>query len=167
MARLGRPGLSAEEKKELWSRWRQGQSLSDIGRALGKHAGSIYGVLAANGGITPATRKRGEAVLSLREREEISRGLVTGLSLRAIAKRVRKAPSTISREIARNGGRGKYRATRADERAWESAKRPKRPRLALRSALKRVVAAKLDDDWSPEQMRSLVGWRRSIPTIRE
>jgi IS30 family transposase len=155
MARIGRPGLSAKEKKELWTRWRLGQSLSEIGRALGKHAGSIYGVLAAGGGIGPATRTRREAALSLRERENISRFLVMKLSIRAIAKRLRKAPSTISREIARNGGRTRYRAARADERALAKAKRPKIPLLALRPALRRVVATKLQDDWSPEQ---IAGW---------
>jgi len=155
MARTGRPGLTAKEKKELWARWRVGQSLSDIGRALGKHAGSIYGVLASSGGITPATRTRREAALSLREREGISRGLVKGLSIRSIAKWLRKAPSTISREVARNGGRRKYRAVRADERALAKAKRPKVPVLALRPALRKVVAAKLQDDWSPEQ---IAGW---------
>jgi len=155
MARTGRPGLWAKEKQELWARWRLGQSLSDIGRALGKHAGSIYGVLAASGGITPATRKRREEALTLRQREEISRGLVKGFSIRVIAKRLQKAASTVSREIARNGGRAKYRATRADERALEKAKRPKLPLLAHKPVLRRVVAAKLQDDWSPEQ---IAGW---------
>ena len=155
MPQRGRPGLTARQKTDLWSRWRQGQSLSDIGRALGKHAGSIYGVLAANGGITPVTPVRRASSLSLRQREEISRFLVRGLTLRAIAIRLRKAPSTISREIARNGGRAKYRAARADERASARAKRPKVPLLAQRPALRRVVAAKLQDDWSPEQ---IAGW---------
>ena len=155
MGARGRPGLSAREKRELWSRWRRGQSLSEIGRALGKHAGSIYGVLAASGGITPVTRKRSKAVLSLQEREEISRCMAKGLSIRAIAKRLGKAPSTISREIARNGGRRRYRAARADQRAWARAKRPKTPLLVLRPALKTIVAAKLQDDWSPEQ---IAGW---------
>lgn len=152
---MGRPGLSAKEKKDLWARWRLGQSLSDIGRALGKHAGSIYGVLAASGGITPPTRTRRQTALSLREREEISRGLAKGLSLRAIAKRLRKAPSTISREVARNGGQARYRAAQADERAQAKAKRPKASLLALRPGLRRIVAAKLQDDWSPEQ---IAGW---------
>src|ERR1700691_1127330 len=115
MAARGRPGLTAREKKELWSRWRRGQSLSDIGRALGKHAGSIFGVLAANGGITPRTATRNASALSLRQREEISRGFVKGLTIRRIAARLNRAPSTISREIARNGGRSKYRAAGADD----------------------------------------------------
>src|SRR4051812_6811553 len=115
MAQQGRPGLSSQQKKELWSRWRRGQSLSEIGRALGKHAGSIFGVLAANGGITPPSRTRSDSVLSRREREEISRCLARGLTMRAIAARLRRAPSTVSREISRNGGRTRYRATRADD----------------------------------------------------
>lgn len=94
-------------------------------------------------------------MLSLREREEISRCLAKDLSIRAIAKRLRKAPSTVSREIARNGGRRRYRAARADERAWAEAKRPKTPLLIGRPALKTIVAAKLQDDWSPEQ---IAGW---------
>lgn len=155
MARRGRPGLSEREKKELWSRWRRGQSLSEIGRALGKHAGSIYGVLAASGGISPSTRTRSEAVLCLREREEISRCLAKGLSIRAIAERLRRTPSTVSREVARNGGRFKYRAARADERAWAKAKRPKKSLLAKNCALRKLVAAKLQEDWSPEQ---IAGW---------
>jgi IS30 family transposase len=155
MAQRGRPGLTARQKRELWSRWRRGQSLSDIGRALGKHAGSIYGVLAANGGITPTNATRSASTLSLRQREEISRCLVRGLTIRAIAARLQRAPSTISREIVRNGGRAKYRAARADERAWVSAKRPKVPLLARKPALRKVVAAKLQDDWSPEQ---IAGW---------
>src|ERR1700736_4204792 len=155
MVQRGRPGLTAREKRELWSRWRRGQSLSDIGRALGKHAGSIFGVLASNGGITPRAATRNASSLSLRHREEISRCLVKGLTIRRIAARLKRAPSTISREIARNGGRAKYRAAQADERAWANAKRPKVPLLARRPALRQVVAAKLQDDWSPEQ---IAGW---------
>ena len=155
MAQRGRPGLSARQKEELWSRWRRGESLSDIGRALGKHAASVFGVVVAAGGITPPSRKRPESALSLREREEISLGLAKGQTVRAIATRLRRAPSTVSREIARNGGAKKYRAARADERAWAKAKRPKVSLLAGRPALRKLVAAKLQDDWSPEQ---IAGW---------
>ena len=150
--------MSARQKRELWSRWRSGQSLSDIGRALGKHAASIFGVIAATGGITPASRKRPESALTLREREEISLGLAKGRTLRAIAARMRRTPSTVSREVSRNGGPKKYRAARADERAWAKAKRPKLSLLAKRPALRRLVAAKLQDDWSPEQ---IAGWLES------
>ena len=155
MARTGRPGLSAKEKDELWARWRDGQSLSDIGRALGKHAGSVFGVLAASGGMTPATRKLRAGALTLVEREEISRGLAKELPLRSIARRLGKSPSTITREVARNGGARKYRAAQANERALQKARRPKKPALLLKPRLRSVVASRLLDDWSPEQ---IAGW---------
>lgn len=155
MAQVGRPGLSIEQKAELWRRWRQGQSISDIGRALGKQAGSIYGMLAANGGLTPRARTRNSRALSLSEREEISRGLAEGESLRAIASRLKRAPSTVSREVARNKGRSRYRATRADGRAWAMARRPKACLLARNKRLRDFVAQKLQEDWSPEQIS---GW---------
>ena len=125
MARTGRPGLSAEQKRELWTRWKDGQSLSDIGRALGKHAASVFGVLAAKGGIAPLVRTRSRLSLTAEEREEVSRDLVSGCSLRQIAARLGRAPSTVSREVSRNGGRTCYGATGADERAWAQASRPK------------------------------------------
>ena len=111
MARLGRPGLSPQQKAELWTRWKAGQSLSDIGRALGEHAASVFGVLLAKGGIAPLARKRSSRSLSLQDREEISRGLIAGLSLRKIAEQLGRSPSTISRKVERNRGRYKYRAT--------------------------------------------------------
>ena len=155
MAQMGRPGLTAEQKRELWSRWRAGESLSEIGRALGRQAGSIHGVVAANGGYVPARRRRSQRVLSLTEREEISRGLAEGLSLRTIARRLRRAPSTVSRETARHGGRRHYRAARADERAWDRARRPKLCKLAATPRLRELVATKLAEDWSPQQIS---GW---------
>ena len=103
MARTGRPGLSAEQKRELWSRWKAGQSLSDIGRGLGKHAGSVFGVLAAHGGIMPTPRRRSVLCLGSGEREEISRGLVAGFSFRQIAAQLGRPASTISWEVSRNG----------------------------------------------------------------
>lgn len=145
MARTGRPGLSPEQKRDLWSRWKSGQSLSDIGRALGKHAASVFGVLQAHGGIMPTTRKRSAAGLRVAEREEISRGLVAGSSFREIAKHLDRPPSTISREVGRNGGREKYRATTADGRAWQQGLRPKPCLLAVNPHLQSVVAAKLQD----------------------
>lgn len=155
MAQRGRPGLSPEQKRDLWRRWRAGESLSEIGRALGRPAGSIHGVVEANGGYVPAPRRRSARVLSLAEREEISRGLAEGLSLRTIARRSRRAASTISREVARHGGRMRYRAIRADDRAWHRARRPKRCKLAVSPALRDLVAAKLALEWSPEQIS---GW---------
>ena len=155
MAQRGRPGLSPDQKRELWRRWKAGESLSEIGRALGRQAGSIHGVVAANGGYVPSTRRRSSRVLSLAEREEISRDLASGLSLRAIARRSGRAPSTISREIRRHGGGARYRAIRADERAWQRARRPKPCKLATSPVLRELVAAKLALEWSPEQIS---GW---------
>lgn len=155
MATMGRPGLSPSQKADLWQRWKDGQSLSEIGKALGKHAGSIHGVLSSNGGIVPASRRRSRLALTSPEREEISRGLSSGESIRQIASRLARAPSTISREIARNGGRRKYRATAADSAAWSRAVRPKSCRLAVHKGLQRVVAEQLSLEWSPEQIS---GW---------
>lgn len=98
MAQIGRPGLSAERKAELWDRWKNGQSLSEIGNALGKHAASIFGVVARGGGIAPAARQRSRLALTMAEREEISRGIATGASIRQIALAIRRSPSTVSRE---------------------------------------------------------------------
>ena len=155
MAQRGRPGLSPEQKRELWSRWKAGESLSEIGRALGKQPGSIHGVVASNGGYVPAVRRRSAWVLTISEREEISRGLAEGASLRRIAGRLQRAPSSISREVARHGGRHRYRAARAEERAWDRARRPKPCKLAAVPPLRELVAGKLAEEWSPEQIS---GW---------
>jgi IS30 family transposase len=155
MAQMGRPGLSSTQKRELWRRWKKGESLSEIGRALGRHAGSIHGVVKANGGIVPPTRTRSARTLSVAEREEISRGLARRVSIRRIAARLGRAPSTVSREVRRHGGRRSYRAIRADDRAWRNARRPKRCLLAMNLALQALVAEKLQQDWSPEQIS---GW---------
>jgi IS30 family transposase len=155
MGQRGRPGLSPEQKRELWSRWKAGESLSEIGRALGKQPGSIHGVVASNGGYVPAVRRRSARVLTITEREEISRGLAEGASLRRIAGRLHRAPSSISREVARHGGRHRYRAARAQERAWDRARRPKPCKLAAVPRLRELVAGKLAEEWSPEQIS---GW---------
>ena len=155
MPRTGRPGLSAQQKKELWNRWKDGQSLSEIGRALGKHAGSIHGVLSANGGIFPLEKRRRRDTLSLAEREEISRCLAIQCSMRSIAQRLGRAPSTISREINRNGGIQRYRASVAESNFIEKASRPKPCKLAINRQLNAVVADRLQKDWSPQQ---IAGW---------
>jgi len=162
VARLGRPGgLSAVGKQELWKRWRDGESISDIARALQKPPGSIHGMLEATGGISPPERRRRRCALTPTEREEISRGLASGDSMRAIAARLGRATSTVSREVERNGGRQDYRATKADEKAWEGARRLKRCLLATNDPLRGVVARKLKEDWSPEQIS---GWlKRRYP----
>ncbi len=158
MSHTGRPGMSAAQKSELWRRWKAGETLSDIGRALGKHAASIFGVVIAKGGIAPAPRSRRNRSLTQTDREEISRGLSAGRSQRQIAQGLGRAPSTISREVARNGGRTKYRALRADERAWTSAMRPKPCRLAMNGDLRDLIAARLQEQWSPQQIS---GWLKA------
>jgi IS30 family transposase len=162
VARLGRPGgLSETRKKELWERWKAGESISDISRALKKLPGSIHGMLRATGGIAPPRRRRPCWALTLAEREEISRGLAAGDSMRAIAARLDRCASTVSREVERNGGRKDYRAAMADERAWERARRPKRCLLSVNDRLRELVAEKLKKDWSPEQIS---GWlKRRYP----
>ena len=148
-------------KKELWERWRAGESISDIARALKKPPGSIHGMLEATGGFSAPERHRRRCALTLAEREEISRGLATGESLRAIACRLGRSASTVCREVNRNGGRNRYRATRADEKAWERARRPKRCLLSVNDRLRDLVAEKLEEDWSPEQIS---GWlKREYP----
>lgn len=155
MHRTKTRGLTSSQKRDLWERWKKGQSLSEIGRALGKHAASISGMLTVHGGIAPANRSRSRLALNLAEREDISRGLSAGFSLRHIAESIKRPVSTVSREVNRNGGRGVYRANQADERAWKEAKRPKPCRLALNVMLQQLVAEKLALDWSPEQIS---GW---------
>ena len=155
MTRLGRPGLSDDEKAEVWKRWHSGESLSDIGRALSKHPASIFGVLRLFGGYQPAKRVRRASSLSAMEREAISRGLASGHSMRLIAAELNRSPSTISREINKNGGVARYRAAIADARAWERARRPKLCTLALNDRLRFIVASKLSQQWSPEQIS---GW---------
>jgi len=157
MARLGRPGLTDAQRRELWERWKAGDSISDIGRALCKHPGSIHGVLALGGGIYRPERKRAPGALTMPEREHISRGLAAGCSCRQIAAEIGRSPSTVSREIARNGGMSRYRAVPADERAWEMARRPKQCALALNPELAQLVACKLALQWSPQQ---IAGWLR-------
>ena len=160
--RVCRPKMSWTEKNELWDRWRRGESQSEIARALHRVSSCVYNVVAAEGGIAPPSRRRAERTLSGAEREEISRHLAQGRSFRAISRRLRRAPSTISREVARNGGRGLYRAAPADRRAWRHAQRPQRCRLTRSPKLRRAVAAKLTLQWSPQQ---IAGWlRQTFPS---
>jgi IS30 family transposase len=155
MTRGKRFGLSAAQKSDLWRRWKAGQSLHEIGRAFGKEHSSIRCLVSRYGGFVPAVRRRSLLALTLREREEISRGLASGWSIREIAKRLDRVASTVSREVARHGGCSVYRANEADEQAWASALRPKRCLLAIHVKLQKLVASKLILDWSPEQIS---GW---------
>lgn len=165
MARMGRPNRTTSvQRREIWRRWRQGQSLSEIGRALGKVPGSVYHVVKAGGGYSPVERTRSARALTIHDREEISRGISAGRSLREISRGLGRPVSTVSREVNRNGGRGGYRAAVADARAWLRAQRPKRCLLARDEVLREAVAQKLNDDWSPEQ---IAGWLRTQPSGME
>jgi IS30 family transposase len=155
MPHVHRRRISGVEQADLWARWNRGETLSEIGRALQRRPGVVLQVLARGGGIAPPARRRSGRVLSTTEREELSRALAAGASLRAISRALARAPSTISREVRRHGGRDAYRAARADARAWHAARRPKSCRLAQCARLRRVVAEKLAADWAPEQ---IAGW---------
>jgi IS30 family transposase len=152
MAQGKRDRLSAEQRIEMWRRWKSGESLHEIGRAFGKGRGSIRFLLTQRGGIVPDARRRSLRTLTLAEREDISRGIASGLSIREIANGLQRAVSTVSREVARHGGRPLYRANEADHQAWESALRPKVCLLAIDEKLRTIVASKLILDWSPEQV---------------
>jgi len=152
----------ADERRELlWRLWASGKSFSVISRAVGHPPGSIFTVVKQTGGYVPRRCTRRPGYLSREDREEISRGLARGDSIRQIAVRMARAPSTISREIARNKGRRKYRAVDAEDRAWRRARRPKVCLLARNDVLRGYVAAKLADDWSPEQIAGVL--RRQYP----
>jgi IS30 family transposase len=156
-----RIGFTAAQSSELWDRWREGEGLTSIGRALGKPSSCIFNHLRPTGGICPAGRKRSRLALTLAEREEISRGIAVGQSVRSMAGCLGRSPSTVSREINRNGGPARYRAAGADKRAWAMARRPKLCKLAGHPRLCRAVARQLERDWSPEQ---IAGWlKRGYP----
>jgi len=150
--------FTAAEIAVIWDRWEKGESLNAISRDLGRSHSAVQGLLARTGGIRPAQRTRSQRALSMAEREEISRGVVAGYSLRFIAAALNRSPSTVSREINRNGGRRKYRACKADEAAWDRAHRAKRCKLAKNPALACIVAEKLQLEWSPDQ---IAGWLKS------
>ena len=155
MERRYRRGFSTAEKTELWDRWQRGESLRSIGRVFGKPSSSIYFQLAPYGGIGPAPRRRSRLALTLLEREEISRGIVARRSIRSMASLLGLSPSTVSREVCRNGGYDRFRAAVADEQAWVRTRRPKRCKLANLSWLRHAVARKFKLNGSPEQ---IAGW---------
>ena len=145
----------------MWERWQKGESLQQIAQLFDRNHSSIQPILAATGGIRPAPRRRSRWALTLAEREEISRAVVAGHSMRSIAAQLGRVPSTISREIKRNGGQEGYRASRADQAAWDRGRRPKAGKLAANRVLARLVAGKLRRQWSPEQV---AGWlKRTYP----
>ena len=156
-----RTKVSAAESAELWERWKKGEGLHAIGQALGRGHTSIAGHVRPSGGIRPPARRRSMRALTMAEREEISRGIVGGLSVRAIARALNRSASTVSREIRRNGGLRRYRAEAADTLAWKRALRPKLCKLAICGQLRQAVAAKMKRNWSPEQ---IAGWlKRTHP----
>jgi len=163
MVGYARIWFTPKQKAELWERWKSGQCVADIARALERRNKSgVYRVLALNGGIAPTPRRRASVALRLEEREEVSRGIAAGRSIRRIAQGLGRSPSTVSREISRNGGCSAYRASEADTCAWERALRPKPCRLARHAELRWRVAQKLALQWSPEQIS---GWlKRQFPT---
>ena len=152
LQRRKRRHYTAAESAEIWDRWQKGEGLKSIGRVFGKSSGSIFSHISPTGGIRPSPRRRSRLALTLAEREEISRGLVNGRSLRVIACGMGRAPSTVSREIGRNGGRGCYRAAASDRQAWRRALRPKACKLATHPQLRGVVARLLQRNWSPQQI---------------
>jgi IS30 family transposase len=158
MTQRKRSRLSPTQETDVWKRWKAGQSLHEIGRAFDKPHTSIRCLLLPRGGIPPAIRRRSRLALTRSEREDISRGIASRSSIRDIAKGLQRAASTVSREVARHGGRPEYRAHEADDQAWESALRPKQCLLALHRRLREIVASKLILEWSPEQIS---GWLKT------
>jgi IS30 family transposase len=158
-----RPNIyySDSQRALMWERWQRGESLHKIARLFDRHHSSVRRILAETGGIRPVPRRRADRVLTSAEREEISRGLMAGQSIRAVAIRLNRAPSTISREVRRNDGKENYRAGLADRRAWDCARRPKVSKLTRHRVLARLVATKLQQQWAPEQ---IAGWlKRTYP----
>jgi IS30 family transposase len=158
MTQRKRSRLSPTQATDVWKRWKAGQSLHAIGRVFGKPHTSIRHLLLPRGGIAPVARRRSRLALTRSEREDISRGIASGSSIREIARHLDRAASTVDREVTRHGGRLAYRAHEADDQAWESALRPKRCLLALHRRLREVVASKLVLEWSPEQIS---GWLKT------
>jgi IS30 family transposase len=148
-------GLSAQEQDEVWARWRRGESLRLIARQLGKRVPSVRAFVLQTGGVQRHPPRRAQRSLSMAEREEVSRGVAAGEPGRQIAARLGRALSTVSRELARNGGRGRYRAQAADAAAFRRAQRPKPAKLVTEPRLRAVVEAKLAVRWSPQQ---IAGW---------
>lgn len=153
--------LTSSQKTELWHRWRQGERASEIARTFTISEASVRFAINRTGGFSPPQRRRAKHCLTLAEREEISRGLARDWSLREIGRQLGRTPSTISREVNRNGGRASYRATQADRAAWRRAQRPQPCKLARHARLRGIVAARLQQAWSPQQ---IAGWlRRQYP----
>jgi transposase, IS30 family len=156
-----RTNYTDAQKALMWDRWKKGDSMKEIGRLFDRGHTTVQRILTQDGGIRPRERKRSPSALTLIEREVISRGLASQLSMRAIAAQLGRSPSTVSREIDRNGGYASYRASSAENAALQRALRPKACKLADRPQLVRIITAKLQRHWSPEQ---IAGWlKRRYP----
>ena len=154
-----------EQKAIIWDRYKQGDSLHEIARMFDRYHSSIMPTIYQTGGFRPPVRKRHRLSLSLDEREQISRGLAEKCSIREIAKKISRAPSTVSREIRRHGGLTNYRAAKADKKAWDNALRPKACKLSQNPTLCKIIAEKMHRGWSPEQ---IAGWlKRNYPDAQE
>jgi len=164
MLRRKRRWYTSVEKSEMWDRWQRGESLNAIARAFETSHSAITKNFARYGGFRPPDRQRSKLALTLSEREEISRGIVGGLSLRTIARQLGRAPSTICREINRNDGSKRYRANQAEKAAWDRAHRPKPCKLAGNLQLQRIIARKLQCHWSPDQ---IAGWLKKTYASNE
>ena len=158
MKRQPRIYYTETDKALMWDRWQKGESLHSIARLFGRHHSAIQGILSRTGGIRPPQRHRSQRELTVAEREEISRGVMVGQSFHSIAALLGRAPSTVSREVKRNGGRREYRANKAEQAAWDRAHRPKTCKLKANPVLARIVASKLQMEWSPDQ---IAGWLKS------
>jgi IS30 family transposase len=152
MAGSGSRRLSGHDRVELWRRWRAGETLTQIGEALCITPASVFSMVRRSGGFSPPQRQRSSRSLTFSDREEISRGLAAGDSLRSIAARLGRPASTVSREVSRNGGRSRYRAEDSDRATWSRARRPKECLLKRRPRLRSLVAKRLSEDWSPQQI---------------
>jgi len=150
-----------EQVMLMWDRWQRGDSIREIASLFDRHRSSVRGIFERSGGMRPPMRRRSARSLTLAEREEIFRGLVAEQSLRSIALKLGRAPSTVSREVKRNGGRDGYSIGEADAAAWDRARRPQDCKLARHRVLARLVAGRLKLQWSPEE---IAGWlRREYP----
>jgi IS30 family transposase len=146
------------ERSEVWDRWQGGESMRSIAHGMKRGSASIRTMIESTGGVRPTGRRRRDDHLTIEEREEISRGLAADASMRSIARWLGRSPSTVCREINRNGGRRHYRAQAADRAADRRARRPKQSKLAVDPLLRLLVQDKLAQWWSPEQ---IAGWLRA------
>ena len=153
---MARP-MTQEEIDRIWDLVMAGGTFGRVSKQVGRHFGVVAGMVARTGGVRPAKRSRAIGRLTLQDREDIAAGVSAGESARAIARRLGRTPSTISRELARNGGRKKYRPSTAEQATWARAARPKPSKLALNERLREQVVEGLELQWSPEQ---IAGWLR-------